>query len=156
MKQKKFELIYAEGTITNKDYLPLKDKSGIINERRQFDYHILYPIPSLMQTNQNSVELKNLRDQYRGNISGSISSLDSKHKMGQLYQKRENTRDKRESYLNDLMKQSSHYKRKTYRPSSAAPTIRRSSVSSSQTPKPTSFKKLDLDQPSNLPNSGSK
>ena len=148
VKLRKFELIYAEGTISNLDYLPQKDKSGIINERRKFDYDLMYPIKSLIQTNQNSVELKMLREQYRGNISNSISSLDQKFRIGSFqYQKRENTRDsKRESYLSDLMKQSSHYKRKNYRPSSAAPQIRKYSVSSSQTPKPSSFKRLDLDK----------
>ena len=51
VKLKKFELVYAEGNITNRDYLPEKDKSGIINHRRKFDYDLLYPIQSLMQKN---------------------------------------------------------------------------------------------------------
>ena len=58
--KKTFELIYAEGAITNRDYLPKGNEAGFINQRRRFDYDLLYPL-GYVKPQENSVELKMLR-----------------------------------------------------------------------------------------------
>lgn len=81
-----------------------------------------------MQKNQNTVELKQLREQYGGNIDPSMSSLDMRFNAGYQYQKRENQWNVQKDQLRKAMKDSSLHRRMNYRPSSAAPVTRRYSA----------------------------
>lgn len=63
-KKRTYELIYAEGAITNRDYLPKGNEAGFINHRRPFTADLLYPL-GVAKPAENSVELKVLRQRFK-------------------------------------------------------------------------------------------
>ena len=75
VKQRNYELIYAEGHITNQDYaVGAAARTGRVNQRRSFGHHLLYPISNYqVQQNPNALELKLLRQKYK--ISAKASAF---------------------------------------------------------------------------------
>lgn len=107
-RKRTFELIYAEGAITNRDYLPHGNEAGFINQRRPFSHDLLYPL-GVAPPADNTTELKALRQKYRVSMESTRSSSVN-FKMGN-YAMVENRRN---SAAYQSMK-----RRKNYRPVSA-------------------------------------